>query len=708
MYAFLYKYTTAFLLCCLSLQAAFAQDAEVQNLLNKANKYYDAFAYKEAIPFYRDVLIKDNLLEAKVKLAECYRLTNDLVNAEYWYRIIINQLPVNEHIYKLRFAQILQTNGNCVEAKKWFLEYGKHNDIGNKLAKGCDMITRLTEHEYDYNTWLLPINSKAADFAPALYSKGLVFCSNREELMGKSGKTKQGQFLNLYYSEFLEGGNFTTPKPLKGSINSPYNDGPITFTQNADSAIFTRNAAFLGKKQRDTVGTLLLSLYTAQLQKNGKWGNVRKFKFNNVEDEYDKLRTHSMTHPGISPDGQNLFFVSDMEGGYGGTDIYICTRIDSTWSRPVNLGPQINTSGNELFPFMHADGNLYFASNGHAGLGGLDIFYTRYNRTAWQTPVNIGAPFNSRYDDFSITLNADNNWGFFTSNRPGGFGNDDIYYFTRVPDAQNLPTEQPTKPETVNVDQPQVNTSMNEGLDMQKIKFKKGDWTVNPDAQKELDKLLLYMAEYPEINIEIAAHTDSRGNDFVNLEISQKRANAIRDYLVLKGANPTRLFAKGYGESMLLNDCVSNAECPEELHQQNNRIEFTATSIQGINNFPSIPIKPAPIPATNEAPQIINPELEALYDAGTGVLQYRVLIGPYKNVDNNIYYNFAELNTGINMEYVGEGMLIVLGPYSTIAEAETYEQLAKERGGKKVKIVVYKGNYPSNYTIKQLKKMGVK
>ncbi|HRI28049.1 MAG TPA: hypothetical protein PK715_08355, partial [Chitinophagales bacterium] len=172
MYAFLYKYTTAFLLCCLSLQAAFAQDAEVQNLLNKANKYYDAFAYKEAIPFYRDVLIKDNLLEAKVKLAECYRLTNDLVNAEYWYRIIINQLPVNEHIYKLRFAQILQTNGNCVEAKKWFLEYGKHNDIGNKLAKGCDMITRLTEHEYDYNTWLLPINSKAADFAPALYSKG--------------------------------------------------------------------------------------------------------------------------------------------------------------------------------------------------------------------------------------------------------------------------------------------------------------------------------------------------------------------------------------------------------------------------------------------------------------------------------------------------------------------------------------------------------
>ncbi len=703
-----------------ALQGVFAQDASVKKLLAQADKLYNAYAYQQAIPLYRDVLLKDNLQEVKLKLAVCYHLTKDFDNAEYWYRQIMEQLPANEFTRKLHFAQVLQTNGKCEEAKKWFMEYGNNNEMGNRLAKGCDMIEQLTEHTYDYNTWLLPFNSKYSDFAPVIHDNGIVFCSNRQALMsGKSSKNKKKTdnfYLKLYYSEQTGKQAYLLPEYIKGSINSQYNDGPITFSATGDTAIFTRNALYRGQKIVNTEGALVLGLYTAQKQSNNKWANVARFKFNNSEDLTEDTRTYSMTHPCLSPDGQNLYFVSDMEGGYGGTDIYTCARIDSTWSRPVNLGPQINTMGNELFPYIHLDGNLFFASNGHPGLGGLDLFYTRYTRGGWLAPINIGAPFNSQFDDFSIALSEDKSWGYFASNRPGGFGEDDIYYFDKVPDDAYTDVIPNAKNEIKDLEQPPItNAFLNEALGMNKIRFKPGDWYLDGTADKELDKLAKYLKEWPEVGVEIGAHTDSRGNDFVNLEISQKRAGSVRENLLLKGIAPGRITTKGYGESMLLNHCVSGAECPEELHEQNNRIEIKANMIQGISNL---------TPSTNntsEETEVLQPrgkknkapteaellELEAALESTTGVLQYKVFIGPFKNVDNNTYYNYAELNTGINLEYIADGMMIVLGPYPTITEAEEYEKQAKAKGAKKTKLAVFKGNEPSTLTVKQLKKMGV-
>ncbi|QQS29000.1 MAG: OmpA family protein [Sphingobacteriales bacterium] len=711
------------LLVVAGLHHLHAQDPAVKKLLSQADKLYNAYAYHQAIPLYRDVLLKDNLEEVKLKLAVCYHLTKDFENAEYWYRKSMENLPPHEFTRKLHFAQVLQTNGKCDEARIWFMEYGKHNEMGNKLAKGCDMIDKLTEHNYDFNTWLLPVNSAQSDFGPVIYNEGIVFCSNRQQLMGgkssKSKKSADNLYLKLYFSQQSDKQTYLPPQYLRGSVNSQYNDGPITFSASGDTAIFTRNALFRGQKVKNAEGALVLGLYTAVKDNNQKWSNINRFRFNNSEDLNDGTRTYSMTHPFIAPDGQTLYLVSDMEGGYGGTDIYMCAKIDSTWSRPINLGPEINTAGNELFPYIHFDGNLFFASNGHPGLGGLDLFYTRYTRGGWLAPVNIGAPFNSAYDDFSLALSEDKNWGYFASNRPGGFGEDDIYFFEKVPDDAFTDAMPNTKKVTTEVEQPiTTNALLNEALGMNKIRFKPGDWYIDSAADKELDKLVNYLKEWMEVGVEISAYTDSRGNDFVNLEISQKRAAAVRENLILKGIAPGRITTKGYGESMLLNHCVSGAECPEELHEQNNRIEIKANIIQGITNLTPSSTTPAeeemevlkPRGKKNKevsAPQEETPELLEAIEGTTGVLQFKVFIGPFKSVDNNTYYNFAELNTPINLEYVNNDMMIVLGPYTTISEAEEFEKQAKGKGAKKTKLAVFKGNEPSSLTIKQLKKMGV-
>ncbi|OWY20053.1 hypothetical protein C7N43_33630 [Sphingobacteriales bacterium UPWRP_1] len=719
MRTFFLQYITLCLLLCNSIAVVYPQDATVKKMLKQANGYFDAYAYEQAIPIYRDILLRDNLFEVKLKLAEAYRFINDYDKAEYWYRQIIAQLPADQPVHKLNFARVLQSNGNCGEAKKWFVEYGRSDALGTELAKGCDMVEQLNEHAYDYEVWLLPLNTKYAEFAPVLFNDGILFSSNRQDIMkGKPAKGKKdaaNQYLDLYYSKRQPGNAYTPPQALKGGVNSQFNDGPMSVCTFPDTtAIFTRNAFFNGKKQRSETGALLLSLYTAKYLPDGKWTNVGKFKYNNVEDELDNTRTYSMTHPSISDDGQTLYFVSDMEGGFGGTDIYLCTRLDSTWSRPVNLGPQVNTAGNELFPYIHADGTLYFASNGHPGLGGLDIFYTNYGRKTWIEPVNMGAPFNSNRDDFGLALSPDKQWGYFTSNRPGGFGSDDIYFFSSLPaeDAAGQDAK-----ESVAFQQPAItNTLLNEALGMNKIRFKPGDWNLTSDAGKELDKLVNYMNDWPEIRVEIGAHTDARGNDFANMEISIKRAEAVREYLMLKGISPARVMTKGYGEQQLLNHCANGVECPDELHQQNDRIEVKVIFIQGVAGL-SVPQQtemPAEQPAQPEnqpvlvAPVAV-PELEeSVLPPQGATYSYKVFIGPYKNVDNDTYYTFAELNTAIDLQYTPEGMMIVLGPYASIAESEEFEKLAKERGAKKTRITVYSGSEPSSMTVKQLKKMGVK
>ncbi len=722
---------------CLLMILAFvvfvpAQAQKAKKMLNEANAYFDAYAYEQAIPLYRDVLLLDNSIEAKTKLAEAYRLTNDYEKAEYWYDQIMGQFPP-EPEYKLYYGQILQSNGKCEEAIKWFTEYAKFDDWGKTLADGCRKERELKQNKNNYEIWLLPLNSEGSDFGAVYYDKGIVFCSNRDELAeGTSARlSKDRVFLDVYYSERQLGNTYGQPVKLKGGINSQFNDGPISFNYEEDQAFFTRNSIFKGKKMRSQEGALHLSVFSATVNDDGKWSNVDKLSFGGEEE--GKSRDYSIAHPSISQDGNNLYFVSDMPGGFGGTDIYQCTLIDTTWSRPVNLGRGVNTPGNEMFPHIHRDGTLYFSSNGHAGMGGLDIYYANKENNKWGKPTNVGYPVNSAKDDFGLTITGDKSSGYFSSNRLGGFGSDDIYYFAS---SDATAAESTPQQATMAFGQPDfTNLVINNMVGMESVNFKAGDWKLTKKAERELDKLANFLSDTPELQVETGAHTDARGDDFVNLEVSSKRAEAVRQYLMLKGIAPDRVIARGYGESQLTNHCQNGMECSEDLHQENNRLEITVIAISGVlsKNFMNryankgragtaeIINKPIVAPTSSGIDVSGLTEVDSSTDSAIDMsntsttsdlpeekMTFKVFIGPFKNVDNDTYYTYVELNTGIDLQYTDKGMMVVLGPYDTIEEAEEYAEYAKERGGKKQKIVVFQGGVKTDLNHKKLKKMGVK
>jgi outer membrane protein OmpA-like peptidoglycan-associated protein len=213
-------------------------------------------------------------------------------------------------------------------------------------------------------------------------------------------------------------------EPLRKGINSRYHEGPLAFYSSYDSVVFTRNNFLNGRFQTSKDKTNKLKIYFANTRTDAsdEWTNITEFPYNSNE--------YSTGHPALSTDGRSLYFASDMPGGYGGTDLYVSVFQNGRWSRPRNLGPEINTAGNEMFPFLDENNDLYFASNGHPGLGGLDIFIARSKGKDFTTPRNMGAPINSNQDDFGLIYSNDTDEGFFTSNREGGRGDDDIYRFT--------------------------------------------------------------------------------------------------------------------------------------------------------------------------------------------------------------------------------------------------------------------------------------
>jgi outer membrane protein OmpA-like peptidoglycan-associated protein len=266
------------------------------------------------------------------------------------------------------------------------------------------------------------LNSENLDFTPIPYKDGVIFTSNR-------GTTKMAQrkdnwtnesFSDLFYAKKDEDGNFKNIDALNGDINDKFHDGVPTFNRAGDFMIFTRN--FKKKRKKDSDGNKGLKLCSAE-GKDGFWTNVQELPINDKD--------YSTCHPTLSPDGRRLYFSSDRPGGFGGMDIYFSEKIGGTWSDPINLGATINTSGNEIFPFMGDNDDLYFSSDGHRGVGGLDIYAAKKanknDETTWNTRENLGYPFNSKKDDFSFFINNDGKSGYFTSSRNGGKGGDDIY-----------------------------------------------------------------------------------------------------------------------------------------------------------------------------------------------------------------------------------------------------------------------------------------
>ncbi len=402
-----------------------------------ADSYMKRFDYKAAIDIYEKILEKETQnTEAQTKLADCYKKIKDTKQAEYWYSQAVASGKI-EPIYYLSYAQMLQRNGKCNIAKQWFQRYAKAfpDDLrGQHQAKSCDYAQELLSKNEDlYEVKRLWFNSTGDDFSPTFYKDGLVFTSDRYEewFIKKSSGWGEKPFLKLFQLRMAPAENsvsttcnyiYTKPKLIEKPINSSFHDASAVYSADGQEIFFTRSGA-----EPSLIGGVKtvqnLQLYYSRIMR-GEWIEPIRLPFN--EEHY------SVAHPALSADGRFLFFASDMPGGYGGMDLYMVERIQNRWGIPINLGRQVNTEGEEVFPTCDKSGRLYFASDGHIGLGGLDIYFTELlDANTWSIPENIGAPINSFTDDFGIIFNSEGTCGYFASNRLGGIGGDDIYSFVK-------------------------------------------------------------------------------------------------------------------------------------------------------------------------------------------------------------------------------------------------------------------------------------
>ncbi|MEM9847289.1 MAG: tetratricopeptide repeat protein [Bacteroidota bacterium] len=406
-------------------------------LLKIAQNHMRQMRYNDAIEVYEKILDKNgNNGTAIANLAEAYRKVNNSQSAERFYERLMN-LPQVRSVDKLYYAQMLQKNGKCHIAKIWYKKYvlDVPDDVrGQLLLRACDYQQELlTKNQDSYEVRHLWFNSSGDDFSPIFFADGLMFTSDRRDESQLTKRSVGGDdrpFLDLYQLRMAPADPdistkcnylYTEPKPFDEPINSKFHEGSSVFSADEEEVFITRSGiveeGFLPK------GSNYLQLFYSRKVRNA-WTIPELLPFNGKQ--------YSIAHPALSNDGKYLYFASDMPGGYGGMDIYRVERIQNRWGDLINLGEQINTEGNEMFPTCDATGRLYFASDSQIGLGGLDVYFTEeLENQTWSIPENLGAPINSIADDFGIIFNSEGTCGYFTSSRKGGAGGDDIYSFVK-------------------------------------------------------------------------------------------------------------------------------------------------------------------------------------------------------------------------------------------------------------------------------------
>jgi len=414
-------------LFCFVATVSFAQDEQKKNDptgWKKADKQYQEKGYMASASNYQMKHDKSKMTpDVMARVANSYRLNGESELAEYWYAQCINNITNTKD--KLHYAEVLQSNGKCEDAVRWFKAYKK----SAKGVKMRDFITDCSEMEDFVENKNIEVenvkalNSKHLDYSAIVTEGGVMFTSTR----GKQGASRttdnwtKDNFSDVYFASTNEEGNLATPRPLGSEINKRYHDGATSVSEEGTIMYFSRNNS-KGKAKGKIID---LKIYSAT-RTNKVWKNVTELPINGED--------FATCHPSISKDGKSLYFASDRPGGFGGMDIYVSKNENGTWQKPVNLGPSVNTAGNEIFPFSSPAGNLFFASNGHKGLGGLDIFKVektdKNDESTWSIRTHMGKPFNTKKDDFGFTGNMDMTHGFLTSNRPGGKGGDDIYSWT--------------------------------------------------------------------------------------------------------------------------------------------------------------------------------------------------------------------------------------------------------------------------------------
>ncbi|WP_207427125.1 OmpA family protein [Pedobacter sp. SYSU D00535] len=397
--------------------------------IKKANKYYEKYDYKLALDIYEDIMRKKPSLEVAQKLANCYRFINDTEGAERAYAQVLTFSGFDPINYKY-YADALKQNGKFEEAKRNYTLWGQNAPAqageATRLANSTD-VARMWAENPDQNVKIenaSALNTPYSEFSPVIYKEGIVFTSDRLFSQKTKGKKKEeifgwtgNPYLKIYQLTSLNGGNL---QPFSSVLNEDYHNGPAVFTNSGDLVFFTRTEAPKGKK-KDRPSIVTKKIYYSR-QSGNTWESPRPLELNSPD--------YSIQHPALSPDGSILYFASDMPGGLGGMDLYASKKTENgAWGQPVNCGPNINTAEDEVFPVVRSDGRFYFSSKGHVGMGGLDIFTAQGSYNTFKLPENLKTPTNSTKDDFGILFLGEFN-GYFSSNRGGGKGLDDIYSFS--------------------------------------------------------------------------------------------------------------------------------------------------------------------------------------------------------------------------------------------------------------------------------------
>jgi len=637
-----------------------------------ADEAFEDEKYALAVERYQKIVnkVKNNKAEKDriyFQMAECYWHMAEYKKAKAQYkRLIRSNYEKKEAIVLLHYAETLKMDANYEEAKEHYNAYAERvpdDPRGLNGALSCDFIQEWIDNPSKYEIeYIKKLNSRDSDFAPCYASSNfndLIFTSTRESSTGK-GKDEWTDmaFSDLFYSRLDRKDEWSEPTLVtsdEDGINTEDNEGVGTMNSRFNTLYFTR-CPNVEKKQMGC------QIYTSQ--RSGRaWGKPEMVVLG-------RDSSIAIGHPTVSENELIIYFSSNKAGGVGGKDIWVAFRDSKSepFSRPFNLGPIINTPGDELFPTLRTDTLLYFASDGHPGMGGLDIFFTTIDLEGnWGEPVNMRYPLNTTFNDFGICFHDEMEKGFFSSDRRGRKGREDIFSFIIPPleftlqgivtDDRTLQTILDANITLVGSDGISVSTRTNEegfymfgktqvlpnttyeiivtkpeyfnssakittvgveiGTDFNKnfvlkpipeepiilpeILYDLAKWNLKPQYEDSLQGLITTMDENPRIIIELASHTDARDSDERNDILSQKRAQSVVDYLVLRGIDPDRMVAKGYGERqprLLLKDmtredytfkegdvlsekyieALPSTEVKEAAHQLNRRTDFRVLS----------------------------------------------------------------------------------------------------------------------------------
>jgi outer membrane protein OmpA-like peptidoglycan-associated protein len=618
------KYIYIILILVLANSAISAQNKDTQ----AADKLFKKFEFISAAESYLK-LVASNNADGYVyrQLGECYYNIYNTKEAAKWYAKAITKKQNSELYY--RYAQMLKANGNYAESNKQmqkFTEMEPNDSRAKIFNENPNYVPILLDQQKYFDLQSIDINSDKSDFGALLMNNTIYFTSARNSNSKIYSWTKE-PFLDIYKANLNEDGTISNIL-LVNQINSKYHDGSISISQDGSTMYFTSDSFRENSFEKDKTNKLKLgrnNIFSAKFV-NGKWDEITSLPFNSKD--------FSTGNPSISNDGKTLYFSSNRPGGIGGVDIWkVAISETGGYGTPENLGKNVNTEGNESFPFITSNDVLYFSSDAKQGLGAMDVY--KIDLTKNSGAINLGKPVNSEKDDFAFTINENKKIGFVASNRNG---NDDIFKLIPVCNYElnaivtNATTGEVLAEANVSILDDKnniISTKKSNGngevsyivecqknYTIQAIKngFESNSFTVIASSNKggsikieaalkpiseiitekevklnpiffeynnsnitqqgafELDKLVQIMKNNQKLIIFVKSHTDNRGSDEFNLLLSDKRVKSTIQYLISNGIDPNRISGKGFGETELKVDCKE--KCTEDEHEQNRRSEF--------------------------------------------------------------------------------------------------------------------------------------